>query len=151
MPIGKKSILLNQIKNYKKNKSFNAMSIPQEYKYTNDHEWIKIDEQDNTATVGITDFAQSELGDIVFVEIETKGQTLKAQDIFGTIEAVKTVSDLFLPLGAQIIEINTELATKPELINQDPYGKGWLIKIKINNTNDIQNLLSADEYNAIVH
>lgn len=122
--------------------------IPKELKYTKDHEWIKLD--GDVATVGITDFAQSELGDIVFVEIETVGETMTAEEVFGTVEAVKTVSDLFLPLSGEIIEMNDELADDPELVNTDPYGKGWMIKLKVDNVADFEALLSADDYEAII-
>jgi len=122
--------------------------IPKELKYTKDHEWVKL--EGDIATVGITDFAQSELGDIVFVEIETVGETLAAEEVFGTVEAVKTVSDLFLPLSGEIIEMNDELADDPELVNNDPYGKGWMIKLKVDNVADFEALLSADDYEAII-
>ncbi len=124
------------------------MNIPEELKFTNDHEWIKIDGDE--ATVGITDFAQKELGDIVFVEVETEGEELEKEETFGTIEAVKTVSDMFMPVGGKVIEFNEELEAAPELINQDPYGKGWIIKIKISNPDEINDLLDAIQYKEIV-
>ena len=120
------------------------MNIPADLKYTQDHEWIKV--ENDIATVGITDFAQGELGDIVFVEIETEGETLDKEEVFGTVEAVKTVSDLFMPISGEIIEINEGLQDAPETVNNDPYGEGWMIKIKIADTADIDNLLSADAY-----
>jgi glycine cleavage system H protein len=121
------------------------MNIPEGLYYTSDHEWLQLDAS-GIATVGITDFAQSELGDIVFVEIETVGKTLAEQEIFGTVEAVKTVSDLFLPLKAEIIEKNTALDSNPELINTDPYGDGWMVKIKLENAAEIEKLLDATAY-----
>ena len=124
------------------------MNIPEELKFTNDHEWIKIDGDE--ATVGITDFAQKELGDIVFVEVETEGEELEKEETFGTIEAVKTVSDMFMPVGGKVIEFNEELEAAPELINQDPYGKGWIIKIKISKPDEVNDLLDATQYKEIV-
>jgi len=121
------------------------MNIPAELKYTKDHEWVKID--GDVATVGVTEFAQGELGDIVYVEIETEGEELEAEEVFGTIEAVKTVSDLFMPLAGEVIEVNTALEDNPALVNDDPYGEGWLIKIKFSADSK---LLSADDYKAIV-
>jgi glycine cleavage system H protein len=124
------------------------MNIPTNLKYTKDHEWVAID--GDTATVGITDFAQKELGDIVYVEVETLDQTLDKDEVFGTVEAVKTVSDLFLPLTGEIVEFNEELETTPENVNTDPYGKGWMIKIKISDISEIDQLLSADDYKALI-
>ncbi|MEC7063850.1 MAG: glycine cleavage system protein GcvH [Bacteroidota bacterium] len=124
------------------------MNVPQNLKYTRDHEWVEI--SGNKATVGITDFAQSELGDIVFLEVETVGEQLNQEDVFGTIEAVKTVSDLFLPLTSEIIEFNEDLEQNPELVNEDPYGKGWIIKIIFNNQSEIDGLLSSDEYKKLI-
>ncbi len=123
------------------------MNFPANLKYTKDHEWVKI--EGDVATIGITDFAQSELGDIVFVEIETEGETLNQHDVFGTVEAVKTVSDLFMPLAGEIIEFNKSLEQNPEKVNQDPYGDGWMIKVKISNPSEIDALLSADAYSEI--
>jgi len=120
------------------------MNIPSELKYTEDHEWIKVD--GNIAYVGITDFAQSELGDIVFVEVETEGEKLEQNDIFGTIEAVKTVSDMLMPVSGEIIEFNPALEDAPESINTDPYNEGWIIKIEMSNTSDLDKLYSADQY-----
>ncbi|MCZ4408658.1 glycine cleavage system protein GcvH [Cryomorphaceae bacterium 1068] len=120
------------------------MNFPAELKYTEDHEWIKI--EGNTATIGITDFAQGELGDIVFVEIETEGEDLESGEVFGTIEAVKTVSDLFMPMTGKVIEFNKELESNPELVNEDPYGKGWMIKIEFEGEPDLSELLDADAY-----
>ena len=124
------------------------MNIPAELKYTKDHEWIRIEGE--IATIGITDFAQSELGDIVYVEVETVDETLEIEAVFGTVEAVKTVSDLFLPLTGEIIEFNEALEDEPELVNSDPYGNGWMIKLKISNSSEIENLMSADAYKALV-
>ena len=124
------------------------MNIPAELKYTKDHEWIKID--GDTATVGITDFAQGELGDIVYVEVETVDETLDQEEIFGTVEAVKTVSDLFLPLSGEIIEFNEKLEDEPELVNTDPYGDGWMIKMKFSDSSQIDGLLTAAAYKELV-
>lgn len=124
------------------------MNIPANLKYTKDHEWIAID--GDVATVGITDFAQGELGDIVYVEVETLDETLDADEVFGTVEAVKTVSDLFLPLSGEIIEFNDSLEAEPEKVNSDPYGEGWMIKIKISNPDEIENLLDEAGYKALV-
>jgi glycine cleavage system H protein len=124
------------------------MQFPDTLKYTKDHEWIKI--EGNTATVGITEFAQRELGDIVYVEIETKGKPLAANEIFGTVEAVKTVSDLFLPVSGTITEVNAELEGNPEFVNQDPYGKGWMIKMTIDNMGETDGLLDAAAYGELV-
>lgn len=120
------------------------MNIPAGLKYTQDHEWIRVEGE--TAIVGITDFAQGELGDVVFVEIETEGETLEKGETFGTVEAVKTVSDLFMPVGGEIVEVNPALADEPELVNKDPYNKGWMIKVKITDTAELGELLSADDY-----
>ena len=124
------------------------MNIPNELKYTKDHEWIAIDGE--IATVCITDFAQRELGDIVYVEIETVGELLKADEVFGTVEAVKTVSDLFLPVEGEILELNEDLETSPEDVNNDPYNKGWMIKKKVSNPGDLDNLLSSDDYKKLI-
>ena len=124
------------------------MNIPSELKYTKDHEWVKI--EGDIATVGITDFAQSELGDIVYVEVETLDETLAAEEIFGTVEAVKTVSDLFLPLSGDIIEFNTALEDEPEKVNKDPYGDGWMIKIKCSNLSEIDGLLTSEAYKTLI-
>lgn len=120
------------------------MNFPAELKYTEDHEWIRI--EGNTATIGITEFAQGELGDIVFVEIETEGEDLESGEVFGTIEAVKTVSDLFMPMTGKVIEFNQELEANPELVNEDPYGKGWMIKIEFEGEPNLSELLDADAY-----
>lgn len=127
---------------------FNDMNIPANLKYTKDHEWVAID--GDIATVGITDFAQKELGDIVYVEVETLDQTLVKDEVFGTVEAVKTVSDLFLPLSGEIIEFNEDLESEPEAVNSDPYGKGWMIKIKVENTSELDLLLSSDAYAELI-
>ncbi len=124
------------------------MNIPANLKYTKDHEWVSLD--GDIATIGITDFAQKELGDIVYVEVETLDQSLKQDEVFGTVEAVKTVSDLFLPLSGEIIKFNDDLESSPELVNSDPYGKGWMIKIKIANADEINNLLSSDAYKTLI-
>ncbi|MEY5042616.1 MAG: glycine cleavage system protein GcvH [Bacteroidota bacterium] len=121
---------------------------PTNLKYTKDHEWVSL--QGDIATVGITHFAQNELGDIVFVEIETVGETIEQDEVFGTVEAVKTVSDLFLPMSGEIIELNADLESNPELVNEDPYGKGWMIKVKVSNTAEWDNLLSAEEYEKLI-
>lgn len=124
------------------------MKIPANLKYTADHEWVKI--EGDTATVGVTDFAQGELGDIVYVEVETLGDTLQMGDEFGTVEAVKTVSELFLPLSGEIIEFNDSLESEPEKVNTDPYGTGWMIKIKISNPDEIAQLLDDAAYKALI-
>ena len=124
------------------------MSIPAELKYTKDHEWVRI--EGDTAVVGITHFAQGELGDIVYVEVETVDESLDKDEVFGTVEAVKTVSDLFLPLTGEIVEFNEALEDDPELVNKDPYGEGWMIKLKIANTEEIEGLLDADGYAAVI-
>ncbi len=124
------------------------MNIPSDLKYTKDHEWIRI--EGDVATIGITDFAQSELGDIVYIEVETLDETLEKEAIFGTVEAVKTVSDLFLPLSGEIVEFNTLLEDEPEKVNTDPYGDGWMIRIKFSNDSEIEALLSADAYKELV-
>jgi glycine cleavage system H protein len=124
------------------------MTLPENLKYTNEHEWISVEGE--VATVGITAFAQGELGDIVFVEIETEGETLDKGETFGTIEAVKTVSDLFMPVGGKVLEINPDLEDSPELVNKVPYGQGWLIKISVSNPDELNELLSAAEYQAML-
>ncbi len=124
------------------------MNIPATLKYTKDHEWVSID--GDTATIGITDFAQKELGDIVYVEVETLDQTLEKDEVFGTVEAVKTVSDLFLPLSGEVIEFNEALVTKPEVVNSDPYGAGWMVKVKISNADEIEHLLSSEAYGELI-
>jgi len=125
------------------------MNIPVELKYTKDHEWLRV--EGNEAYIGITDFAQGELGDIVFIDINTLGETLSQEEVFGSIEAVKTVSDLFLPVTGEILEFNEELESSPESVNNDPYGQGWIVKVKISNPDELQSLLSADEYRALVN
>ena len=124
------------------------MNIPQNLKYTKDHEWVSV--SGDIATIGITDFAQSELGDIVYVEIETEGETLGQEEVFGSVEAVKTVSDLFMPISGEIIEFNGDLDKDPELVNSDPYGKGWMIKVKMTNASEVDGLLDAAGYTALV-
>lgn len=120
------------------------MNFPNDLKYTKDHEWIRV--EGAFAFIGITDFAQHELGDIVYVEIDTVGDTLAQEETFGTIEAVKTVSDMFMPVGGEVLEINPGLDSKPEMVNQDPYGEGWMIKIKMTNPAEVKDLMTADEY-----
>jgi glycine cleavage system H protein len=122
------------------------MNIPSELKYTKDHEWIRI--EGDTATVGITDYAQGELGDIVYIEIETEGESLGKEEVFGTVEAVKTVSDLFMPVGGEVIEVNSALSDAPETVNQDPYGAGWMVKIKLSDPSELDDLMSAADYKA---
>ncbi|NHM06761.1 glycine cleavage system protein GcvH [Flavobacterium sp. CYK-4] len=124
------------------------MNIPANLKYTKDHEWISLD--GDIATVGITDFAQKELGDIVYVEVETVDQTLNKDEVFGTVEAVKTVSDLFLPVAGEIVEFNEALETNPEVVNTDPYGAGWMVKVKVANAADMDQLLSSEDYKALI-
>ena len=125
------------------------MEFPSELKYTKEHEWVRID--GDIATIGITDFAQSELGDIVYVEVETLDETLEKDEVFGSVEAVKTVSDLFLPLSGEIIEFNEGLEDDPELVNSDPFGKGWMIKLKISDASEIEGLMSAEDYKNLVN
>lgn len=124
------------------------MTFPANLRYTKDHEWIALD--GNVATVGITEFAQSELGDIVYVDINTKGKALAAEEVFGTVEAVKTVSDLFLPVSGTISEVNPALEAQPELVNSDPYGQGWMVKVTVDNIADVEALMSAEAYSALV-
>lgn len=125
------------------------MQFPADLRYTKEHEWIKVD--GTNATIGITDFAQGELGDIVYVDIDTVGKSLAAESVFGTVEAVKTVSDLFLPVAATILEVNPALSAQPELVNTDPYGAGWMVKITLNNPADIEQLLTSEAYSQLVH
>jgi glycine cleavage system H protein len=124
------------------------MNIPDNLKYTKEHEWIKVD--GDIATIGITDYAQNELGDIVFIEIETEGETLEREETFGSIEAVKTVSDLFMPLGGEVLEFNSALEQTPEIVNSDPYGDGWIIKVKIADKGEIKDLLDAEAYKNLI-
>jgi glycine cleavage system H protein len=124
------------------------MNLPTNVKYTKEHEWIR--QEGDVAYVGITDYAQSELGEIVFVDITTEGETLNKEEVFGTIEAVKTVSDLFMPVGGEVIEINAELEDKPELVNEDAYGEGWLIKINVSDASEFDGLLSAEDYQKFI-
>lgn len=124
------------------------MNIPADLKYTKDHEWIRV--EGNIATIGITDFAQGELGDIVYVEIETEGEDLDAEEVFGTVEAVKTVSDLFMPLSGNVTEFNEGLESDPEVVNKDPYGEGWMIKVEMSDASQVEGLLSAEDYKALV-
>ena len=124
------------------------MNIPSDILYSNDHEWVKLDE--DIATIGITDFAQQELGDIVYIEIETVGDNLQKEQVFGTVEAVKTVSDLFMPISGEVIEFNTALEDTPETVNNEPYESGWIIKIKIENPSQLKHLLSAEQYKQLI-
>lgn len=124
------------------------MNVPANLLYTKDHEWLRV--EGNMGYIGVTDFAQGELGDIVFIEIETLGETLNKEDVFGTIEAVKTVSDMFMPVSGEILEVNPELEAKPEVVNKDPYGNGWMVKIKITNPAQISDLLSPEKYKALL-
>lgn len=124
------------------------MNTPAELKYTKDHEWIKV--EGDTATIGITDYAQGELGDIVFVDVDTVDEELNEGDVFGSVEAVKTVSDLYLPVAGTVLEVNAELEDQPELLNSDPYGKGWIIKLKVADAADLSTLLSSEEYQEVV-
>ena len=124
------------------------MEIKSELKYTKDHEWVKV--EGNQAIIGITDYAQGELGDIVYVEVEALGENLQKEEIFGSVEAVKTVSDLFLPVSGKITELNEDLEDKPELINEDPYGKGWIIKMEIENSSELDELLNSDSYKELI-
>ena len=124
------------------------MNIPEELRYTEEHEWVKLD--GNIATIGITDFAQSELGDIVYLEIDTLDAEINSNDVFGTVEAVKTVSDLFMPVTGKVIEVNSSLEDAPEVVNDDPYGQGWIIKIEVTNPADVENLMSSDNYKNLI-
>jgi glycine cleavage system H protein len=124
------------------------MNIPDNLKYTKDHEWIKVDGDE--AVIGITEFAQKELGDIVFIEVETEGETLDAGEAFGTIEAVKTVSDMFMPVSGEVLEFNAELESNPEIVNKDPYGEGWIIKLKISDPAKLDDLLEAEDYKELI-
>lgn len=124
------------------------MNLPKELKYTKDHEWIRI--EGDVATIGVTDFAQGELGDIVYVDIDSVDETLEKDEVFGTVEAVKTVSDLFMPLTGEVVEFNEQLEDEPELVNSDPYGDGWMIKIKFSNPEEVKSLLTADAYKEII-
>jgi glycine cleavage system H protein len=124
------------------------MNVPSNLLYTKDHEWLRIEGE--TGYVGITEFAQGELGDVVFVEIETVGETLKKEEVFGTIEAVKTVSDMFMPVGGEILEMNTSIEETPDVVNKDPYGKGWMVKIRITNPSEAKDLLTPDMYKTMI-
>ena len=124
------------------------MNIPENLKYTKDHEWLKV--KGKNATIGVTDFAQRELGDIVFVEVDTEGEDLAKEEVFGTIEAVKTVSDLFIPISAEVIEFNQKLDDNPELINNDPYEEGWIVKVSISDDSELEDLLSSEEYKNLI-
>ncbi len=135
-------------KNYICNHKIYFMNFPSNLKYSKDHEWIRV--EGNDAFIGITEFAQGELGDIVFVDIGTLGETLDKEAVFGTIEAVKTVSDLFMPVGGKVMEVNSKIDTNPELVNKDPYGDGWLVKIMLTNLADINGLMSADDYKKMI-
>ena len=125
------------------------MSYPNDLKYTKDHEWLRV--EGNVAFVGITHFAQSELGDIVFIDVDTEGESLEKEEVFGSVEAVKTVSDLFMPINGEVLEFNEKLEDNPELINSDPYGEGWIIKVSLNDESDMEDLLSSDDYQELVN
>lgn len=124
------------------------MNIPDNLKYTKDHEWVRV--EGNEVVIGITDFAQGELGDIVYVEVETEGETIEIEEVFGTVEAVKTVSDLFMPVSGEILEFNAELEGSPEVVNEDPYEKGWMIRVKMSDSSQLDSLLSAGDYKALI-
>ncbi|RXQ93042.1 glycine cleavage system protein GcvH [Ancylomarina salipaludis] len=124
------------------------MNVPENLKFTKDHEWIRV--EGDTAFIGVTDFAQGELGDIVFIEVETEGETLDREEVFGTIEAVKTVSDMFMPISGEVLEFNAELEDAPDLVNSDPYGKGWIIKVSVNDASELEDLLTADQYKELL-
>ncbi len=124
------------------------MNVPVDLLYTKDHEWLRV--EGDMGYVGVTDFAQGELGDIVFIEIETKGETLDKEEVFGTIEAVKTVSDMFMPVTGEILEVNPALEESPDVVNKDPYGKGWMVKIRISNPDELDELLNAEKYSALL-
>tara|TARA_B100000886_G_C20419228_1_gene490687 strand:+ start:2360 stop:2737 length:378 start_codon:yes stop_codon:yes gene_type:complete len=124
------------------------MNIPAELKYTKDHEWVRI--EGDEAVIGITDFAQSELGDIVFIEVETEGESIESEEIFGSVEAVKTVSDLYMPLSGEVLTFNSQLEDAPEVVNSDPYGEGWMIRVKISDAAEIDTLLSPEQYNDLI-
>ena len=124
------------------------MNIPAELKYTKDHEWVRV--EGDEAVIGITDFAQSELGDIVFVEVETEGESIESEEIFGSVEAVKTVSDLFMPLSGEVLSFNSELEDAPEVVNSDPYGAGWMIRVKLSDPSEVDTLLSAEQYKDLI-
>jgi glycine cleavage system H protein len=124
------------------------MNVPADLLYTKDHEWLRVEGE--TAYVGVTDFAQGELGDIVFLEVETVGETLKKEEVFGTIEAVKTVSDMFMPVGGEILELNPSLEVSPDIVNKDPYGKGWIVRIKMTNPEEVSELLTDEKYKALL-
>jgi len=128
--------------------NFYKMSVPQNLKYTKDHEWVSV--EGDIATIGITAFAQSELGDIVYVEIETEGETLDQEEVFGSVEAVKTVSDLFMPVSGEVLEFNSNLEANPEIVNSDPYGEGWMVKVKLSNPSEVDGLLDAAGYSALI-
>ena len=124
------------------------MNFPENLKYTKDHEWVSV--EGDVVTIGVTDFAQSELGDVVFVEIETEGETMNAEDTFGTVEAVKTVSDLYMPVSGEIVEVNAGLQDNPEHVNSDPYGNGWMIKVKLSDLSELDGLMNAADYTALI-
>ncbi len=141
--IHKKDVLLSPL-----NLTSIIMNVPADLKYTNDHEWVRV--EGNEVYVGVTDFAQNELGDIVYVEIETVGDEIAQGEVFGTIEAVKTVSDLFMPVSGTVLELNSELEAAPELVNEDPYEKGWMVKLSIKDTNELDELLDAEGYQSVI-
>jgi glycine cleavage system H protein len=124
------------------------MNVPENLMYTKDHEWLRV--EGNTGYIGVTDFAQGELGDVVFIEIETVGETLQKEEVFGTIEAVKTVSDMFMPVSGEVLEVNPALEESPDVVNKDPYGKGWMVKIKITDPEEVKDLLTAEKYKTLI-
>jgi glycine cleavage system H protein len=140
--------LCRRKKNYTFASKLYKMSVPQNLKYTKDHEWVSV--EGDIATIGITAFAQSELGDIVYVEIETEGETLDQEEVFGSVEAVKTVSDLFMPVSGEVLEFNSNLEANPEIVNSDPYGEGWMVKVKLTNPSEVADLLDAAGYSALI-
>jgi len=140
--------LCRRKKNYTFASKLYKMSVPQNLKYTKDHEWVSV--EGDIATIGITAFAQSELGDIVYVEIETEGETLDQEEVFGSVEAVKTVSDLFMPVSGEVLEFNSNLEANPELVNSDPYGEGWMVKVKLTDPSEVAGLLDAAGYSALI-
>jgi glycine cleavage system H protein len=144
-----KLLVFSQRESFNNNLKYKKMNLPENLKYTKDHEWLRV--EGNEAYIGITDYAQGELGDIVFIEIETQGEILNKEEVFGTIEAVKTVSDLFMPVSGEILDVNPNIEDKPELTNKDPYGQGWLIKIKMTDSSELTSLLDVKAYKAHIN
>jgi glycine cleavage system H protein len=147
--IYKKEVILNDKSKKVNNQKIIIMNVPANLKYTKDHEWIKV--EGSNAIVGVTDFAQGQLGDVVFIEIETQGETLVREEVFGTIEAVKTVSDMFMPVAGEVLEVNPKLIESPDVVNKDPYGEGWMIKIKITDPAQLNDLLSPEKYKELIN